>query len=103
MIRMAWRCLDFASSLGHSPPPWCGAVAQLGERVVRNDEVSGSIPLSSTRSPQNAALSKLMLSVFVVRSLPYWAQQITWRGTVAVAIEYGQADVNGSSFWVFPA
>ncbi len=27
---------------------WCGAVAQLGERVVRNDEVSGSIPLSST-------------------------------------------------------
>ena len=28
----------------------CGAVAQLGERVVRNDEVSGSIPLSSTRS-----------------------------------------------------
>ena len=29
-------------------PCWCGAVAQLGERVVRNDEVSGSIPLSST-------------------------------------------------------
>ena len=26
-----------------------GAVAQLGERVVRNDEVSGSIPLSSTK------------------------------------------------------
>ena len=30
---------------------WCGAVAQLGERVVRNDEVSGSIPLSSTTIP----------------------------------------------------
>ena len=27
---------------------WNGAVAQLGERVVRNDEVRGSIPLSST-------------------------------------------------------
>ena len=27
-----------------------GAVAQLGERVVRNDEVSGSIPLGSTSS-----------------------------------------------------
>ncbi len=26
-----------------------GAVAQLGERLVRNEEVSGSIPLSSTR------------------------------------------------------
>jgi hypothetical protein len=29
---------------------WCGAVAQLGERLVRNEEVSGSIPLSSTNS-----------------------------------------------------
>src|SRR5437868_7802590 len=28
--------------------PWLGAVAQLGERLVRNEEVSGSIPLSST-------------------------------------------------------
>jgi hypothetical protein len=30
------------------PDDGYGAVAQLGERVVRNDEVSGSIPLSST-------------------------------------------------------
>ena len=28
-----------------------GAIAQLGERVVRNDEVRGSIPLSSTIPP----------------------------------------------------
>ena len=28
-----------------------GAVAQLGERLVRNEEVSGSIPLSSTKTP----------------------------------------------------
>ena len=27
-----------------------GALAQLGERVVRNDEVRGSIPLGSTIS-----------------------------------------------------
>ena len=27
-----------------------GAVAQLGERLVRNEEVSGSIPLSSTKT-----------------------------------------------------
>ena len=27
---------------------WDGAVAQLGERLVRNEEVRGSIPLSST-------------------------------------------------------
>jgi hypothetical protein len=29
-----------------------GALAQLGERVVRNDEVSGSIPLGSTTIPE---------------------------------------------------
>ena len=29
-------------------PPLCGAIAQLGERIVRNDEVVGSIPTSST-------------------------------------------------------
>src|SRR5258708_38870909 len=27
-----------------------GRVAQLGERIVRNDEVAGSIPVSSTKS-----------------------------------------------------
>ena len=31
-----------------------GAVAQLGERVVRNDEVRGSIPLGSTKPPFSA-------------------------------------------------
>ena len=30
-----------------NPPP-LGAIAQLGERIVRNDEVVGSIPTSST-------------------------------------------------------
>ena len=29
-----------------------GAVAQLGERLVRNEEVRGSTPLGSTRSRQ---------------------------------------------------
>ena len=29
-------------------PNPCGAIAQLGERIVRNDEVVGSIPTSST-------------------------------------------------------
>jgi hypothetical protein len=32
---------------------WWGAVAQLGERLVRNEEVSGSIPLSSTKTTLN--------------------------------------------------
>src|SRR5207237_6425625 len=29
-----------------------GAIAQLGERIVRNDEVVGSIPTSSTNTPK---------------------------------------------------
>ena len=33
----------------------CGAVAQLGERLVRNEEASGSIPLSSTKDSMTAA------------------------------------------------
>ena len=32
-----------------------GAVAQLGERLVRNEEVSGSIPLSSTKEIKHLA------------------------------------------------
>src|SRR5580700_4954565 len=39
----------------HSPEgailPFGGAVAQLGERLVRNEEVRGSTPLGSTRQP----------------------------------------------------
>jgi hypothetical protein len=34
--------------LGVETADGLGAVAQLGERLVRNEEVSGSIPLSST-------------------------------------------------------
>ncbi len=37
----------------HCPPPRDGAVAQLGERLVRNEEVRGSIPLSSTIPPKH--------------------------------------------------
>ncbi len=34
--------------LRRKPTPFSGAIAQLGERIVRNDEVVGSIPTSST-------------------------------------------------------
>ena len=39
------RLRSLGSSIG------CGAVAQLGERLVRNEEVRGSIPLGSTTAP----------------------------------------------------
>jgi hypothetical protein len=37
---------------------WWGAVAQLGERLVRNEEVSGSIPLSSTKERIHCGICK---------------------------------------------
>jgi hypothetical protein len=43
---------------------WLGAVAQLGERLVRNEEVSGSIPLSSTNKI-NHAVSRISLIIAV--------------------------------------
>ena len=46
--------------------PSDGAVAQLGERVVRNDEVRGSIPLSSTNG--GLSLFKHTNVVFVQRA-----------------------------------
>ena len=43
--------LDFGPAAAQIKP--VGAVAQLGERVVRNDEVVGSIPIGSTKHPIN--------------------------------------------------
>ena len=42
-----------------SGPVGDGAVAQLGERLVRNEEVRGSIPLSSTTVPRIQAPSRM--------------------------------------------
>ena len=41
-----WRTL-----LKLDDTPTSGAVAQLGERLVRNEEATGSIPVSSTMFP----------------------------------------------------
>ena len=40
-----------------SGSPKSGAIAQLGERIVRNDEVVGSIPTSSTKFSINSTLA----------------------------------------------
>lgn len=44
-----------------------GAVAQLGERLVRNEEVSGSIPLGSTifRKPPDNLPEFQAVSAFI--------------------------------------
>lgn len=52
-------------------PPIVGAVAQLGERCVRNAEVRGSIPLGSTlvgiAAVQKSAISESVTCRGVVR------------------------------------
>jgi hypothetical protein len=45
---------------------WWGAVAQLGERLVRNEEVSGSIPLSSTNESNMYGLGSESSGGFVL-------------------------------------
>src|ERR1039457_5578982 len=56
------------------PGAWrmVGAVAQLGERLVRNEEVSGSIPLSSTKesTTHNRAVKVRLICAPGLRSRP---------------------------------
>ena len=54
----------------------CGRVAQLGERVVRNDEVAGSIPVTSTKfqlfkgiSYDDLAKLLSVLKIFAIQTL----------------------------------
>ena len=42
-----------------------GAIAQLGERVVRNDEVVGSIPICSTRFSRSLRRNAMARSLLV--------------------------------------
>ena len=49
MGRRSWCGEENADKISKpAVQPACGAIAQLGERIVRNDEVVGSIPTSST-------------------------------------------------------
>ena len=47
-----------------------GAVAQLGERLVRNEEVSGSIPLSSTKESTTCHPDTSVFGIFVPWFVP---------------------------------
>jgi hypothetical protein len=57
---------------------WWGAVAQLGERLVRNEEVSGSIPLSSTKEDNLRPLEAPRASVNSIRILDTRAEIASW-------------------------
>jgi hypothetical protein len=68
-----------------------GAVAQLGERVVRNDEVSGSIPLSSTR---HSLQTPDMPDLANIHAFP-----VGWRCAVAGAVCAGTTKRSFGGFW----
>src|SRR5690606_41103618 len=42
------RYLVRSGTAVYTPQPFCAGIAQLVERVIRNDEVVGSIPISGT-------------------------------------------------------
>ena len=46
----AWSSTQYAAKITSLSGDTTGAIAQLGERIVRNDEVVGSIPTSSTKT-----------------------------------------------------
>jgi hypothetical protein len=52
--RMGWSIWGTLLKLHRTPTS--GAVAQLGERLVRNEEATGSIPVSSTK-PKSTSCS----------------------------------------------
>ena len=81
---------------------WWGAVAQLGERLVRNEEVSGSIPLSSTNFAGACVAVLVLRTASRNGSLPaepgadlgrglsaYFAERVFVEST-ATAVEYRQ-------------
>lgn len=51
------------------PDPY-GAIAQLGERLHGMQEVSGSIPLSSTKSSQTYEMFQKLVSIEICFNLP---------------------------------
>ena len=71
---------------------WWGAVAQLGERLVRNEEVSGSIPLSSTKpsgsSGRRAQGEQLTVAASIAARLinAFWPPALQETGTRSALI-----------------
>ena len=51
-LSAAWSSTRYAAKITSQSGDSTGAIAQLGERIVRNDEVVGSIPTSSTKFSQ---------------------------------------------------
>ena len=55
-------------------PSFCGAVAQLGERLVRNEEATGSIPVSSTKT---AVIHLVVMRAAILGGLRFWVTSVT--------------------------
>src|SRR3546814_2732338 len=56
----------------HAYTTLTGAVAQLGERIVRNDEVRGSIPLGSTTPIRSEEHTSELQSIMRISYADFW-------------------------------
>ena len=67
VVHGSWSKRANAGKIKTTPAfqPGSGAVAQLGERLVRNEEATGSIPVSSTIVSTTCAAFLKMLSTIV--------------------------------------
>jgi hypothetical protein len=66
----SWCRSENADKIKNASNPHRGAIAQLGERIVRNDEVVGSIPTSSTNL-SNILATIAAISVSIEKAT-YW-------------------------------
>ena len=55
-----WHLVETGRDV-YTPHPFCAGIAQLVERVIRNDEVVGSIPISGTIPQTGLTLTHISL------------------------------------------
>ena len=71
------------------PPVSGGAIAQLGERLVCNQKVAGSIPAGSTSSPAALTQDRVMTRVHANRTQ---GSNMTWRDHAIRRVVAGDAN-----------
>ena len=82
---------------------WQGAIAQLGERVVRNDEVGGSIPPGSTILRSFGASDGLRHGLVNNGALAQLGERVLCKHEVIGSIPIGSTILCPSGFgWLTP-
>ena len=84
MISVQWS-VGFSDHWQLTTDHWVGAVAQLGERLVCNQEATGSIPVSSTRKiGDGGAMQRFLDSVMSLGPLLIPIVAVLVGGAIAI-------------------